>query len=67
MNNKVPTDQQVVEVLVGDDVWQQATYKDGEFVDTYGMSLDRSSISDWRPHVLAPENPNLSAVSANHI
>ena len=66
MNNKVPTDQQVVEVLVGDDVWQQATFKDGEFVDTYGMSLDRSSILDWRPHVLALANPNPSA-SANHV
>jgi hypothetical protein len=66
MNNKVPTDHQVVEVLVGDDVWQQATYKDGEFVDTYGMSLDRSSISNWRPHVLAPANSN-SAPSANHV
>jgi hypothetical protein len=66
MNNKVPTDQQVVEVLVADDVWQQATYKDGEFVDTYGMSLDRISISDWRPHVLAPANPNPTA-SANHV
>jgi hypothetical protein len=65
MNNKVPTDQQVVEVLVGDDAWQQATYKDGEFVDTYGMPLERSSISDWRPHVLAPANSN-SAASANH-
>jgi len=66
MNNKVPTDQQVVEVLVGDDVWQQATYKEGEFVDAFGMSLDRSSISDWRPHGLAPANPNPSA-SANHV
>ena len=66
MDNKVPTDHQVVEVLVGDDVWQQATYKDGEFVDTYGMSLDRSSISNWRPTVLAPANSN-SAVSANHV
>jgi hypothetical protein len=66
MDNKVPTDHQVVEVLVGDDVWQQATYKDGEFVDTYGMSLDRSSISNWRPTVLAPANPN-SAASANHV
>ena len=54
MNNKIPTDHQVVEVLVGDDVWQQATYKEGEFVDGYGMPLERSSISNWRPQVAAP-------------
>ena len=66
MNNKVPTDHQVVEVLVGDDVWQQATYKDGEFVDTYGIPLDRSSIANWRPHVLAAANSD-SGASANHV
>jgi len=64
MNDKIPTDHQAVDVLVGDDVWQQATYKDGEFVDSYGMPLDRSTISNWRPHVPAPANssPGISAL-----
>jgi len=66
MNNKVPTDHQDVEVLVGDDVWQHATYKDGEFVDAYGMQLDRSSIANWRARVSAPANSNPSA-STNRV
>ncbi len=66
MNNKVPTDHQVVEVLVGDDVWQDATYKDGEFVDTYGMPLDRGSIANWRPRILDPANSSPSA-STNRV
>ena len=66
MNNKVPTDHQDVEVLVGDDVWQHATYKDGEFVDAYGMPLDRSSIANWRPRVSVPANSNPSA-STNRV
>lgn len=64
MNNKIPTDHQVVEVLVGDDVWQQATYKEGEFVDGYGMPLERSSISNWRPYISAAagSTPDVSAL-----
>ena len=66
MNDKVPTDNQDVDVLVGDDVWQQATYKDSGFVDAYGIPLDRSTISNWRPHIAAPADSGSSA-SAKHV
>jgi hypothetical protein len=50
MNDKLPADRQIIEVrLVSRDEWQPATYRDGEFVDAYGMTLDRRRISGWRP------------------
>jgi len=49
MNEKVPMDYQVVEVRVGNDEWQPATYRDGEFVDVFGLPLDRTQVSKWRP------------------
>jgi hypothetical protein len=42
-------DRQVVEVRVANSDWQPATYTNGEFVDAYGMPLDRRRISGWRP------------------
>lgn len=49
MKDKLPTEHQVIEVRLGNDEWQPATYRDGEFVDLYGMTLDRRKISTWRP------------------
>jgi len=49
MNEKLPMDYQVVEVRVGNDEWQPATYRDGEFVDVFGLPLDRTQVSKWRP------------------
>jgi hypothetical protein len=60
MNDKLPTEQQIIEVrLDKKDEWQPATYRDGEFVDMYGMTLERRRISSWRP-------ANASAVNQNH-
>ena len=56
---KIPMDQQVVEVRLADSEWQQAIYKDGEFVDAYGIPLDRKGISSWRPS-------NTRTSGANH-
>jgi len=49
MNEKFPMDYQVVEVRLGNDEWQPATYRDGEFVDAFGLPLDRTQVSKWRP------------------
>lgn len=49
MNDKLPMDRQVVEVRLGNGEWQPATYRDGEFIDLYGMPLDRKRVSSWRP------------------
>ena len=48
MKDKLPAEHQVIEVRLGNE-WQPATYRGGEFVDSYGMTLDRSEISTWRP------------------
>lgn len=49
MNDKLPMERQVVEVRLGNGDWQPATYTNGEFVDLYGMPLDRKRIAGWRP------------------
>lgn len=50
MKDKLPVDRQIIEVRLGNkDEWQPATYRDGEFVDAYGMTLDRRRIAGWRP------------------
>ena len=63
MNIAVPVEHQAVEVLVGDDVWQAATYKEGEFVDAYGLPLDKTSIVKWRA-AATPAPANGSATAA---
>jgi len=47
-SERVPADRQIVEVRIGNE-WQPATYTGGEFIDIYGMPLDRRRISSWRP------------------
>ena len=48
-NDKLPMDRQVIEVRMGTDAWQPAMFRDGEFVDMYGIPLERRRISSWRP------------------
>ncbi len=48
-NNKLPVDRQIIEVRLGTDAWQPAMFRDGEFVDMYGLPLERRTISSWRP------------------
>ena len=52
LTERVPSDRQIVEVKVGNE-WQPATFMAGEFIDIYGMPLNRHKISGWRP-----VNPN---------
>jgi hypothetical protein len=48
MNNELPQERQVVEVNFNGHGWQPAVYKQGEFVDVYGLPLDRAKITGWR-------------------
>src|SRR5258705_4773796 len=56
MNDKLPTDRQIIEVRLGNTEWQPATFRDGEFLDLYGMTIDRRRISSWRPAKAAAVN-----------
>jgi len=48
-NDKLPMDRQVIEVRLGTDEWQPAMFRDGGFVDMYGLPIERRRISSWRP------------------
>ena len=48
-NDKLPMDRQVIEVRLGTDEWQPAMFRDGQFLDLYGIPLERRRISSWRP------------------
>ena len=49
MNDNFPADREEVEVRFDDRSWLAAVYRNGEFVDAYGLPLDASRISGWRP------------------
>ena len=49
MDDKLPTERQVLEVRLGTGEWQPAMFRDGQFVDMYGIPLERRRISSWRP------------------
>ena len=49
MKGELPMDRQAVQVKISDGDWQPAVYQDGQFVDLYGLPLDASKISSWRP------------------
>jgi hypothetical protein len=36
-------------VRLGTAEWHPAMFRDGEFVDMYGIPLERRKISSWRP------------------
>jgi len=48
-NDKLPMDRQIIEVRLGTAEWQPAMFREGEFVDMYGIPLERRKISSWRP------------------
>lgn len=49
MKGELPMDRQSVQVKINDGDWQAAMYQDGQFVDLYGLPLDYTKISSWRP------------------
>ena len=48
MLNELPVDRQTVEVRFDGNVWQPAVYRNGQFVDIYGLVLDQEKIAGWR-------------------
>jgi hypothetical protein len=49
MSNQLPSERQLVEVRFDNRDWMSATYKNGEFIDMFGLPLSREKISSWRP------------------
>ena len=49
MKGELPMERQAVQIRIGEGEWQSAVYQDGQFVDLYGLPLDHTKISSWRP------------------
>jgi hypothetical protein len=49
MNSPLPMEGQQVEVKMKDGDWQDAVYRDENFVDSYGLPLAFDKILRWRP------------------
>jgi len=48
MLTDLPAERQTVEVNFEGNSWQPAFFRNGQFVDIYGLPLDRQRISGWR-------------------
>ncbi len=48
MVTELPAERQTVEVNFDGNAWQPAVFRNGQFVDIYGLPLDRQRISSWR-------------------
>jgi hypothetical protein len=59
MNKQLPIDGQTIQVKLKEGEWQEATYRDDNFVDLYGLPLGFDKILEWRP--LAADAPANSA------
>ena len=44
-----PQEFQAVQVRIRDGAWQPAVYRNGQFIDRYGLPLDPRWISAWEP------------------
>ena len=49
MNSSLPIEGQQVQVKLKEGDWQEAVYRDDNFVDLYGLPLDFDKILQWRP------------------
>ena len=61
MNKGHPVEGQVVQVKIDGGEWQSATYREGQYVDMYGLPLDASKVSDWKPEAKARAQPEVRA------
>lgn len=52
MNKQLPIDGQKIHVKLKEGEWQEATYRDDNFVDLYGLPLGFAKILEWRPLVV---------------
>lgn len=51
MNTQLPIDGQTIQVKLKEGEWQEATYRNDNFVDLYGLPLGFDKILEWRPLV----------------
>ena len=59
MDTRDPNDGQVVQVRIDDGEWQAATFRDGQFIDQYGLSLDATKVSEWKVEPAARRPPEV--------
>lgn len=52
LTNTPPMEGQQVQIKLYDGDWQDAVYRDGSFIDHYGLPLDEAKIAQWRPAVI---------------
>jgi hypothetical protein len=55
MNNQLPNESQKVQVKLMEGDWQDAVFREKQFVDLYGLPLDADKVLEWRPLVLAAQ------------
>ncbi len=64
MNGPLPVEGQKVEVKLVEGDWQEAVYRDANFVDLYGLPLEVEKISEWRAVAVTPAvKPALNGAS----
>jgi hypothetical protein len=61
MINGQPTEGQVVQVKIDGGEWQTATFREGHYVDLYGLPLDASKVSEWKLEARTPARPEVRA------
>lgn len=49
MNSQLPIEGQKIQVKLRDGEWQDAVYRNDDFVDVYGLPLAFDKILAWRP------------------
>lgn len=48
MQNERPHEAQTVQVRMGAGSWQDATYRNGHFIDRFGLTLNPDWITAWQ-------------------
>jgi hypothetical protein len=59
MNAQLPIEGQKVQVKLNDGDWQEAVFRDENFVDLYGLPLGFEKVAQWRP-VVSTTRKNVS-------
>ena len=49
MNSQLPIEGQKIQVKLRDGEWQDAVYRNDDFIDVYGLPLSFDKILAWRP------------------
>lgn len=57
MTKTPPTEGQQVQVKLYDGQWQDATYRDGGYIDGFGLPLDPTRVSQWRASIAGGPRP----------